>query len=177
MQFILANSTTSKNLKQKPSSHVSVSIRFYWVSWAWIHSWLVMAQRRLPECTGPLVVNCFTMCIYEKCYRLGTFSMRNVTWKKCHQSWHWCDVRKKTDVRMAWQRLQVFSLSPQNSRENSLNKHSRSHQSLSSALRTDNILVFLSKCRKTVQYLAEADAPLVSSNSRTAPLTHDLWNK
>lgn len=44
----------------------------------------------------PFVVNCFTIYIHEKCYRLGTFSMWNVTWKKCHQSWHWCGVGKQS---------------------------------------------------------------------------------
>jgi len=70
---------------------------------------LVLVQR-LPEFIGLFFVNSFTIYVHEKCYRLSTFSMVNVTWKKCHQSWHWCGVGKKINVCMAWQHLQVFSL-------------------------------------------------------------------
>lgn len=56
---------------------------------------LVTAQRRLPEYLRPFAANCFTMYIHEKCYGLGTSSIWNVTWKKCHQSWHWSVVGKK----------------------------------------------------------------------------------
>lgn len=61
---------------------------------------LVTAQRRLPEYPPPFAAHCFTMYIHEKCYGLGTSSIWNVTWKKCHQSWHWSVVGKKS--RCAW---------------------------------------------------------------------------
>lgn len=134
---------------------------------------LVTAERRLPDYTGLFVVKCFAMYIHEKCYRLGTFSMWSVTWKKCHQSWHWCGVGKKsmyvwlgsickrsvcnlkTQRRTVWTNTAgVIRLFPQLYAQ-----------------------LFLSKHHKTVQYLAEADAPLVSSNSHTAPLTRNLGDK
>lgn len=137
---------------------------------------LVMAQRRLPEYIGPFVVNCFTMYIHEKCYRLGTFSTWNVTWKKCHQSWHWCGVGKKSMY--VWLgsvcKCSVCNLKTQG---RTVWTNTAGVIRLSSALHTHNITLFFSKHCKTVQYLAEADAPPVSSNSHTAPLTHNLGNK
>jgi len=53
----------------------------------------------------------------------------------------------------------------------------QSHQTLSSALHTHTVTPFLSKHRKTVQYPEEADAPLVSSNSHAASLTHNFRKK
>lgn len=77
---------------------------------------------------------------------------------------------------MTWQYFHVFNLQPQNPREDSLKKHSRSHR-LFPQLYTHNIMLFLSKYHKIVQDLAEADAPLIISNSHSAPLTYNLENK
>lgn len=129
----------------------------------------VVSMMRLPEYTGPHIIMCFTMEVYEKMSQV-----RHFQYAECHlggmsSELAWCCVENR-NVCTAWQPLWVLSGWPQNWQGAVWTDMGRS-----TSKRACYIVLFpLKLAYNMAKYLAEVTALFNSSDSQAASCTHRL---